>query len=278
MHPTPLVSAPWLLEHLQGPKLRIVDVRYALGQAGFGLSRYREGHIPGALFLDLDHDLAAPVRPDRKGGRHPLPEPEVLAQTLGEKGIGNQHFVVAYDDSGMVAPRLWWMLRWLGHDAVAVLDGGLKAFVQAGGTLTLDEPTYPAARFVPDPRPEMQATAGEVAARRPGVALIDARASNRYAGHHETIDPVAGHIPGAINLNWAESIGADGRFKPAEAQQARFADLTEENIVYCGSGVSACANLLAMEVAGIKGAKLYVGSWSDWISDKGRPIATGDQP
>jgi thiosulfate/3-mercaptopyruvate sulfurtransferase len=168
------------------------------------------------------------------------------------------------------------MLRWMGHDQVAVLDGGLKAFVAAGGKLSTDVPSHAPAVFVPNLRPEMQAGIGEVATRGANVSLIDSRAPSRYAGLEEPIDPVAGHIPGAINRNWADSLDGDGKFKGAEAQEARFAELTDEKIVYCGSGVSACANLLAMEVAGIKGAKLYVGSWSEWSSDKGRPVAKGD--
>jgi thiosulfate/3-mercaptopyruvate sulfurtransferase len=182
---------------------------------------------------------------------------------------------VAYDDSfGSIAGRLWWMLRWLGHDAVAVLDGGVRAWTEAGGTLTAEIPRLLPKNFVPNPRPAMVVSAEDVMDRSPNTALIDSRAPDRYAGLNEPIDPVAGHIPGALNRNWADGLGLEGRFKSAADQQARFADLPENTIVYCGSGVSACANLLAMELGGVKGV-LYAGSWSDWSSDAHRPVAKG---
>ncbi|PZA08892.1 MULTISPECIES: sulfurtransferase [unclassified Meiothermus] len=276
--PTPLVSAAWLIEHLADEKLRIVDVRFSLADPLAGYMAYREGHIPGAVYLNLEADLSAPLRPDRKGGRHPLPAPEAFAKTLSQAGIGNEHWVVAYDDSGMVAPRLWWMLRWLGHDAVAVLDGGVKAYLEAGGKLEPGIATYPPTTFTPHPRPEMLLDAEAVAGRSADTVLIDSRAPERYRGEVEPLDPVAGHIPGAINRNWADGLDASGRFKPAQAQRARFAEVEGKDlIVYCGSGVSAAANLLALEVAGIKGARLYAGSWSDWVSDPSRPVAKGEE-
>ncbi len=275
--PTPLVSAEWLLAHApQDPSLRIVDVRFSLADPLAGYAAYCAGHIPGAVYLNLETDLSAPLRPDRKGGRHPLPTPEAFAQTLSRAGIGNEHRVVVYDDSGMVAPRLWWMLRWLGHDAVAVLDGGVGAYLEAGGRLEPGISTYPPASFTPHPRPQMLLDAEAVAKGSARAILIDSRAPERYRGEVEPLDPVAGHIPGAINRNWADGLEADDRFKPAAAQRARFAGLEGKDlIVYCGSGVSATANLLALEVAGIKGARLYAGSWSDWVSDPARPIARG---
>lgn len=287
--PKPLVGADWLLaalaqrnprlEHPTDPDLRIVDVRFSLADPLAGYMAYREGHIPGAVYLNLETDLSAPLQPDRKGGRHPLPTPEAFARTLSQAGIGNEHWVVVYDDNGMVAPRLWWMLRWLGHDAVAVLDGGFKAYVEAGGRLEAGVSPYPPATFTPHPRPEMVLDAASVANRPAGTILIDSRAPERYRGEVEPLDPVAGHIPGAINRDWTDSLGPDGRFKPAEVQRERFAGAEGKDlIVYCGSGVSATANLLALEVAGIKNAKLYAGSWSDWVSDPRRPVVKGGQP
>jgi thiosulfate/3-mercaptopyruvate sulfurtransferase len=274
--PTPLVGVPWLLANLSNPNLRIVDCRYSLTDPLTGRMGYREGHLPGAIFFDLETDLSAPVLPDRTGGRHPLPTPAAFAATLGEAGIDNASWVVAYDEIGMTAPRLWWLMRWLGHEKVAVLDGGIKAWVAAGGALETLAIEYAPVVFIPNPKPEMVLTAEEVLKRPAGSTLIDSRAPERYRGEVEPIDPVAGHIPGAINRNWADGVEG-GHFKSTEAQQQRFAGLGDELILYCGSGVSAAANALALELAGHKGAKLYAGSWSDWVSDPNRPVAKGEE-
>jgi len=276
---SPLISVEWLHQHLGDKQLRIVDCRFSLQDPLAGRRAYRDGHIPGAIFLDLEADLSAPVRPDRQGGRHPLPAPEVLAETLGSAGVGNQHFVVAYDDppaGGMYAPHLWWLLRWLGHDQVAVLDGGIKAWREAGYEVSSLAVEYAPTPFKANPRHKMVVDAVSVANRPAGTILIDSRAPERYRGEVEPIDPVAGHIPGAINRNWLDSLDASGRFKKAEAQAERFAGLEGEVIAYCGSGVSATANVLALELAG-KQARLYTGSWSDWVSDKSRPVARGEE-
>jgi len=276
---SPLIGVEWLYEHLGSEQLRIVDCRFSLQDPLAGRRAFEAGHIPGALFLDLEKDLSAPVRPDRRGGRHPLPAPEVLAETLGRAGIGNQHFVVAYDEppaGGMYAPHLWWLLRWLGHDQVAVLDGGIKAWKEAGYEVSTSAVEYAPTLFRPSPRPEMVVDADYVAHRPADAVLIDSRAPERYRGEVEPIDPMAGHIPGAINRDWLDSLDATGRFKPAEAQRERFEGLEGEIIVYCGSGVSATANLLALAVAG-KRAKLYAGSWSDWVSDPSRPVSRGPE-
>lgn len=274
---SPLVSVEWLHQRLGDSQLRIVDCRFSLQDPLAGQLAFRDGHIPGAVFLDLEADLSAPVRPDRQGGRHPLPVPEVLAETLGTAGIGNEHFVVAYDDppaGGMYAPHLWWLLRWLGHDQVAVLDGGIKAWREARYEVSTLAVEYASTTFKASPRPEMVVDAKAVARRPAGTILIDSRAPERYLGQVEPIDPVAGHIPGAINRNWLESLDASGRFKTGTAQAERFEGLEGEIIAYCGSGVSATANVLALELVG-KQAKLYAGSWSDWVSDKSRPVAKG---
>lgn len=281
-HPAPLVSADWLLENLDFVKL--IDVRFALGKPEFGLRSFQNGHLPGAVFLDLERDLSSQVREDRVGGRHPLPDPEVLAQKLSSVGIDDSSFVVAYDDpssgQGFYAAHLWWLMRWLGHDAVAILDGGIPAWLEAEGKLETLEPQPKPATFCPRVRSEMVVNATQVAARNASVAMLDSRAAPRYRGEVEPLDWKAGHIPGAQNLDWAESLDANGKFKSSLEQQQRFDSLkgSEEVLVYCGSGVSAAANLLALELAGIENAKLYAGSWSDWISNDSRPIAVGIEP
>ncbi|MCX7601569.1 MAG: sulfurtransferase, partial [Meiothermus sp.] len=265
-------------EHLGDPQLRIVDCRFSLQDPLAGRRAYEAEHLPGAIFLDLEQDLCAPVRPDRKGGRHPLPSPEALAATLGRAGLGNEHLVVAYDDpptGGMYAPHLWWLLRWLGHDRVAVLDGGIRAWKEAGYGVSSVQIEHPRTTFRASPRPEMVVDAEAVARRPAGTILLDSRAPERYRGEVEPLDPVAGHIPGAINRNWLDNLEASGRFKAAEVLQQRFAGLEGPIIAYCGSGVSATVNVLALELIG-KPAKLYAGSWSDWVSDESRPVARGD--
>ena len=274
--PTPLVSAQWLQANLSNPNLRIVDCRYSLADPLAGRMAYGEGHLPGAIFFDLETDLSRPAQPDRTGGRHPLPTPAAFAATLGEAGIDNASWVVAYDETGMTSPRLWWLMRWLGHEHVAVLDGGIKGWSAAGGALETLAIEYAPVVFIPNPKPEMVLIAEDVLQRPSSSILIDSRAPERYRGEVEPIDPVAGHIPGAINRNWADGVEG-GHFKSAEAQQERFGGLEGEVILYCGSGVSAAANALALEIAGHKGAKLYAGSWSDWVSDPNRPVAKGEE-
>ena len=273
---TPLVEVGWLLEHSADDDVRIVDTRFALGKPDAGRAAFEAGHIPGAVFVDLERDLSAPVRPDRVGGRHPIPSIDQLEAVFSRLGISSQHKVVAYDDpstgTGFYGPHLWWLLRFLGHDKVAVLNGGLPAWLAAGGGLETEQRSFAPAIFTSHPRHEMVVDAGAVAARSEGVVLIDSRAPERYRGEVEPLDWKAGHIPGAINANWAEGV-REGKWKSAEEQKARFPD-AGEIIVYCGSGVSAAGNLLAMELAGISDVKLYAGSWSDWISDDSRPVET----
>ena len=280
---SPLVSATWLMQHLEQPNLRVVDARFLLGKPEAGAELYRAGHIPNAVFVDLERDLSGAVRLDRVGGRHPLPAPEVLAARLGALGIGGDDLVIAYDDpqsgQGFYAAHLWWLLRFLGHDAVRVLDGGITAWTAAGGQLEAGTVTPTPAVFTAKPRLEMLVHADEVQRRSSGAVLIDSRAAKRYSGELEPLDSVGGHIPGAFNIDWAEGI-ANGYWLEGAAQRERFAQVAdaEEIIVYCGSGVSAGGNLLALEIAGVRDAKLYAGSWSDWVSDPERPVATGSQP
>jgi thiosulfate/3-mercaptopyruvate sulfurtransferase len=277
---SPLVDANWLLGHHRDADVRVVDARFLLGQPEAGITAYHAGHVPDAVFLDLERDLSNPVRPDKKGGRHPLPDSDVLATKLGALGIGDDHFVIAYDDpsagQGFYAAHVWWLLRYLGHDRVAVLDGGWPAWIKAGGRLETTLPEHPISSFTPRVRPEMIVDANVVAARDERTVLIDCRAGARYRGEVEPIDPKAGHIPGAVNRDWATGLTADGRWKSSDEQRARFDGLEDDLIVYCGSGVSATGNLLALEIAGKKDARLYAGSWSDWVSDETRPIATGE--
>jgi thiosulfate/3-mercaptopyruvate sulfurtransferase len=278
----PLVSAAWLLENLNSVKL--VDTRFALGKPDFGLEAYQSGHLPGAVFLDLERDLSSPVRDDRVGGRHPLPNPEKLAAKLSSLGIGDSSLVVFYDDpssgQGFYAAHGWWLMRWLGHDAVAVLDGGLPAWLEANGNLETGETATSSATFTARVRPEMVVSAAQVTARGSSAAVLDSRAAPRYRGEIEPLDWKAGHIPGAINMDWSDGLDSTGKFKTAFEQQERFSKLenSEEVLVYCGSGVSAGANMLALELAGVKNAKLYAGSWSDWVSDSSRPVAVGIEP
>ncbi|MDI3257997.1 MAG: sulfurtransferase, partial [Kyrpidia sp.] len=250
----PLVTVGWLNDHLGRDDTVVVDCRFTLNEPDAGEARYLQGHVPGAVYLHLERDLCGPKG---KGGRHPLSDPALLAKVFGDAGIGTGKTVVAYDDqTGEFAARLWWTLRYLGHDDVRVLDGGYAAWLAAGFPTNREIPVPKPAVFVPRVRPEMAVDAGGVAGAGAGTVLVDSRAPERYTGEQETIDPVGGHIPGAVNFFWKEGLDADGRWKEPEDQRRRFADLAEarEIIVYCGSGVTACANLLALELAGISGA------------------------
>ena len=275
---TTLVDAATLAAHLDDPTWRVVDVRHQLADTAYGDRVYAEGHIPGAAFLHCDRDLSGPVT--GSNGRHPLPAPEKLAARLGEIGIGPQTQVVVYDDAqGMIAGRLWWLLRWLGHEAVAVLDGGLQAWQAANGALTAELPRRRPVSFVAKVRDTMvDADYVQSFLQTSRMHLIDARSPDRYRGENETIDPVGGHIPGAVNRFFRENLQADGRFKPAAALRAEWlavlAGAAPEQVVHqCGSGVSACHNMLAMEIAGLSGSRLYAGSWSEWCADCRRPVA-----
>jgi len=272
-----LISPEALHERLAEPRLRIADVRWYLGKPGAGRAAFEAGHLPGAIFLDLDSDLSAPTGP----GRHPLPDPGSFARHLGGLGIGTDAFVVAYDDAGGgVAARLWWMLDDLGHQDVAVLDGGIGAWIAAGYTLSTEEPAWPPARLDLAPRWSKVIDREALVPRLGSVVLLDARAPARYRGEVEPIDPVAGHIPTALNAPLDGNLGPDGRFLPPEALAARFRGLgcaTAEVVTSCGSGTNACQNALAMRLAGMPDPLLYPGSYSDW-SRSGMPVVTGSDP
>jgi thiosulfate/3-mercaptopyruvate sulfurtransferase len=273
-----LISPEDLAARLHDADLRIVDVRWVLGQPGKGREKYDAGHVPGAIFLDLDTALTSPGGP----GRHPLPSPSDFAATLGAAGIGDGDYVVAYDDvGGWVAARLWWMLDNLGHEHVAVLDGGYPAWLAAGLPTTTEVPVFPPTTISLTPSWSGTIDRDALQSRLGDVVLLDARAGPRYRGEIEPIDPVAGHIPTARSAPTDGNLGEDGRFLPAAELAARFRELgasgTRETVTSCGSGVSATHNALAMRVAGLPDPILYVGSFSDW-STAGYPVATGPEP
>jgi len=275
-----LIDVGRLQGHLDDPAWVVVDVRHQLADTAYGERVYAEGHIPGAVFLHCDRDLSGSM--NGSNGRHPLPDPEKLAIRLGEIGIGPQTQVIAYDDAqGMIAGRLWWLLRWLGHDRVAVLDGGLQAWLTAGGEMTPTVPSPKPAQFLAKPCQScVDADYVRTFMETSRMYLVDARSADRFRGENETIDPVGGHIPGAVNRFFRENLQDDGRFKPAAQLRAEWlavlAGRGADQVVHqCGSGVSACHNVLAMEIAGLPGSRLYGGSWSEWCSDAGRPVARG---
>ncbi|MFO7166496.1 MAG: sulfurtransferase [Chloroflexota bacterium] len=279
----PLVTPEWLAGRLGDPSLRVVDVRWYLTEPGRGRAEYLAAHIPGAAYMDIDTDLSAP-----KGagpGRHPLPSPEAFAEAAARAGIGDGTHVVAYDASGgAAAARLWWLLRYFGHEQVSLLDGGWPAWERAGYPTESGEKLPERARFTPRPNPAMVVDAQAVDALRrdPEALLLDARAAERYEGRVEPVDPRAGHIPGARSAPYAGNLRADGTLLSAEELRARYAALGADRartiVCYCGSGVTAAHDIFALHLAGRTDALLYEGSWSDWSSDPARPAATGPEP
>ena len=277
-----LVDCHTLALHLHDPDWVVVDCRFMLSKPDAGRAAYAAGHIPGARYAHLDNDLSGPKT--AASGRHPLPDPEKLAATFGAWGIGRGKQVVAYDDSfGAMAARLWWLLRWMGHDSVALLDGGLPRWQREGHPMTQDAPTIHPVAFVPAVRNDMLADAAFVAraVQDEHWLVMDARSEERFNGEIEPLDPVAGHIPGAINFPYEDNLHVSGRFESFEHLQelyrGQLQDVRPDHVIQmCGSGVTACHNILAMEHAGLTGAKLYAGSWSEWIRDPSRPVAHDD--
>jgi thiosulfate/3-mercaptopyruvate sulfurtransferase len=276
-----LIDTEALAAHLGDPAFVIVDVRHDLAQADtFGDAAYAESHIPGARFAHVDRDLSAPKT--GYNGRHPLPTPEAAASLFGRLGIDATKQVVVYDlGSGMFASRLWWMLRWLGHDRAAVLDGGFAKWQQEGRPVTTQAPAVRATTFVPTRvRPTVSATGVAASLPRHGLLLLDARSAERYRGDVEPLDPVAGHIPGALNRPYTRNVGPDGKFRSPRELRLEFEAMLhgrppDDLVHYCGSGISATHNLLAMTIAGYPLTRLYPGSWSEWVSDPRRPVAKG---
>jgi thiosulfate/3-mercaptopyruvate sulfurtransferase len=279
-----LVTADELARHLDDRDWVVFDTRHDLARPEAGRAAYAEGHIPGAFFLHIDEDLAGPAT--GINGRHPLPDPRALAERLNRCGVNPRTRVVVYDDAGGgYAVRLWWMLRWLGHERAALLDGGWPLWVREKRPVAKESPAPRAGSFAPRPRLGATVDAHFVERFRadPSVRLVDARAATRYSGAQETIDPVAGHVPGAVNRFWQRNLDSSGRFKePAELRE-EWLDLLEgadvaRSVHMCGSGVTACHNLFALELAGLGEARLYPGSWSEWCADPARPVATGQEP
>jgi len=270
------ISPLELQTRLGNPHLVIFDTQFNLMNPALGRELYFEGHLPGAYFLDINEDLSIPVL--EHGGRHPLPEVSTLVSKLERCGVTNASEIVVYDDmGGMYAGRLWWLLKYLGFDNVKLLDGGLHAWLEAGFEMTAEVPEARAGKFIPKVRPELLATLEEVqAAVGDGkTRLLDARASERYRGDKETVDPVAGHIPGAENYPFTDNL-ENGRFKPLEQLSKRFEGVDDRAILYCGSGVTAAHNALVLDELGVQ-PKLYAGSWSDWITYPQNGIETGDK-
>jgi len=273
-----LVDVATLAAHLDDPDWLVVDVRHQLADTAYGERVYAEGHVAGAVFLHCDRDLSGPM--NGSNGRHPLPVPEGLAIRLGAIGIGPATQVVVYDDAqGMISGRLWWLLRWLGHARVAVLDGGLQAWLAANQPLSQEMPLLRPTNFVAMANDAMvDADYVQAFLQTSRMYLVDARSPDRFRGENETIDPVGGHIPGAVNRFFRDNLQADGCFKPAAELRAEWlavlAGAAPESVVHqCGSGVSACHNVLAMEIACLPGSRLYAGSWSEWCADCRRPVA-----
>jgi thiosulfate/3-mercaptopyruvate sulfurtransferase len=253
---------------------RVFDCRHDLAKPALGEQQYRESHIPGALFAHLDRDLSGPQT--GRNGRHPLPERSLFIAWLGRQGLRPDDRVVCYDGGGgTMAARLWWMLRWAGHSQVGVLDGGFARWLAEGRLVTPDLPRFPETRY---PERAALALAADVGDVERAPLLLDARAPARFRGEHEPIDPIAGHIPGARNRFSNDNLSADGMFKRPEQLKKEFEAVLagrapSEAVHYCGSGVAACHNLLAMEIAGLAGGRLYAGSWSEWSADPERPVA-----
>jgi thiosulfate/3-mercaptopyruvate sulfurtransferase len=282
MNFTTLISVEDLSAHANEDNWAVVDCRFSLSQPEKGRQDYLAAHISGAVYAHLDHDLSGPKMLG-KTGRHPLPEMRTFADTLSSWGVDPRTQVVVYDDSsGSMAARLWWMLKWVGHEPVALLDGGWQSWRESGLPIKSGQETRPAKRFEPNEVAELLISTGQVQdlMRNPHVLILDARAAERYRGEIEPIDPVAGHIPGAVSSPFQENLSADGRFLAPEILRIRYEKLMKpvflSNVIcYCGSGVTAAHNLLAIAHAGLGMGKLYAGSWSEWVTDPARPIARG---
>ena len=282
---TPLITAAELAEVIaagasepDGHALVLLDARWYLTEPGRGRAEYEQAHLPGAVFVDVEHDLSSPARADRRGGRHPLPDPVDLQQAMRRAGVNEDSQVVVYDQGlSLGAARAWWLLRDGGQEDVQVLDGGIGAWIAHGGEVTDTVPAPEAGTVIlrPGSMPQVDAE-GVAAALAEGRTVVDVRAANRYRGEDETIDPVAGHIPGAVSRP-AGTVATGKGFSSAEEIREHFAELEPGDVFSCGSGITAAQAVLAAEAAGVRGLAIYPGSWSDWISDPTRPVATGTE-
>tara|TARA_Y100001949_G_C15977416_1_gene326815 strand:+ start:858 stop:1715 length:858 start_codon:yes stop_codon:yes gene_type:complete len=275
-----IINADDLIKNLDNDNFSIVDCRCDIKDTSYGIDAYNEGHIPNAIFADIDNDMAS--EKTSTSGRHPLPNPEKLAEKLSQWGIDAEKQVVIYDDAGCAfAGRVWWILRWLGHKGgVAVLNGGLGAYMKAGGKLVTSQTSKPRLSYKVDVNNNLHVDIETVtdAQYKMDALLVDARSRERYLGVKDEVDPIAGHVPGAISHPLGKNLDKNGLFKSPEELKLEFNKIIGDNnpkdiISMCGSGITACHNIIAMEIAGIKGVRLYVGSWSEWITDSKRPIA-----
>jgi thiosulfate/3-mercaptopyruvate sulfurtransferase len=277
-----IISSDILKKNIDNKDFIIFDCRCDVKDSTYGLQAYNEGHIPNSIFVDIDADLASEKTVN--SGRHPLPDPDTLSEKLSQWGFNSSKQAVVYDDAGgAFAGRMWWILRWLGHTNVAVLDGALGGWMASGGKLTQDNTIFERSVFVPNIQDAMHVSIKDVedAQYKMDKLIVDARSKERYLGIKDPVDPIAGHIPGAISHPLGQNLDKKGHFKSVEELKHTFSKLigeAESNdiISMCGSGITACHNILALEIAGVHGIKLYVGSWSEWIMDKSRPIATID--
>ena len=277
-----IISAKDLLANSKNKDFVIFDCRCDIKDSKFGIQSYTEGHIENAIFVDTDMDLAS--EKTQSSGRHPLPEPNILSEKLSQWGLSNSKQAVVYDDvSGAFAGRMWWILKWLGHKNVAVLDGGLSAWLKVGGKLVTKGTLFEKGAFIPEVNNSMQVFIDDIedAQYKMNKLIIDARSKERYLGIKDPVDPIAGHIPGAISHPLGQNLTKEGTFKSPEELKHLYrkilSDIDGSNVIsMCGSGVTGCHNILAMEIAGIYGVKLYVGSWSEWITKPDRPIVTID--
>lgn len=284
---SPLVTTAWLADHLDDPNVRIVDTRWYLLDPTKGEVNYADGHIPYAIYLSVDRHLAAPPLPDARTGRHPLHTPEAFADTMAAAGISAHTHVIAYDDAGgMNAARVWWLLRYFGHDRASLLDGGINRWLAEGRPLATDVPVFPRGEFVARPNPNLIVTKPEMiaATRDPRALILDTRAPERYEGKVEPVDARAGHIPGARCAPGSGNLRAsdDPRFRGPAALRARFdalgANGADRIIAYCGSGINAAQNVFALYLAGYDRALLYPGSFSEWSRDPDLPVIAGSEP
>ena len=266
-----IISAQWLKEHLEDDNLVVIDSRFSLQEPNLGRKQYEDEHIPGAYYFDLNADLSS--SPQKHGGRHPLPDISQLTAKLSSIGVKSEpaSLIVVYDNSRFAfASRVWWLMRFLGHERVVLLDGGFDGWKAQGYAVTSTVSKASSGNFVANPNYDWIVDREVVKNRKdsPGVLLVDSRVRERYLGNIEPIDPIAGHIPGAVNYPWQDVTDDQGYIQPLEYHQNRWQNSqnSEEVIVYCGSGVTACVNLLSLAIAGINNTKLYPGSWSDWCS------------